>query len=326
MKRSSPFGGRNDRPVRPEESNDDFFEHSEDSDDADVPEEVVRGRESRGSGAAQSTAKKPRRDKHAPVEVSSKKRPPRFQVVVPVPRVVHRGASPCFIQTRSCRCLACVLAHLADPRFEETSGKYNASNFRNVYKFLDHEATRQSAEEVATAAWMKNEREARAKVRRFVSEIVPHTVLAPLAERPVPGCLGIYITATYQCRDGRHCDDGHVAHVDVMVLLCVCCAGKEGVLLVQARQKGAGAGREVQAAGSERARGCGQVPGQETRKKCVKRQEILAVGAAAAVSRRRMTGYSPFFRFCASMPRKGGYRVRRGFSRGCRCGQAARAR
>ena len=78
-----------------------FLENSDSSSD-DEPEEVFHSRGAAQSGrdgddqpqmyASGGKMGKKRRDKHAPAEVSSKRRPSFLQNVVPVPKIIRRGA------------------------------------------------------------------------------------------------------------------------------------------------------------------------------------------------------------------------------------------
>lgn len=76
-----------------------FLENSDSSSD-DEPEEVFHSRGASQSGqdddqpqmyASGGKMGKKRRDKHAPAEVSSKRRPSFLQNVVPVPKIIRRG-------------------------------------------------------------------------------------------------------------------------------------------------------------------------------------------------------------------------------------------
>ena len=61
-------------------------------------------------------------------------------------------------------CLAFPHPHVADPRFEPTSGKLNPHMFKQSFGFVDHEAVRASKEEGALVAWRKQERDKVSKV------------------------------------------------------------------------------------------------------------------------------------------------------------------
>lgn len=89
-------------------------ESSEDEEDEDSDNENIEDNDEFISLEEKPKRKLKRLSKHAPQEVSAKKPVPRFREVVEVPKIVRR-----------------------DPRFESLSGKFDDTQFRKNYRFLN---------------------------------------------------------------------------------------------------------------------------------------------------------------------------------------------
>lgn len=153
-------------PTAPSHDDEFFLDASDDDDDED--EAVPYHSDSKQPSKHQRTLQHKsgpgtgKRDKHAPAEMSSKRRPPLLQTVVDVPKVVRRGE--CALSMELYLVIELSACWLPDPRFEETSGRLKEQSFRTAYNFLDDSRLKPSAGTTALTEWHRSERERREKV------------------------------------------------------------------------------------------------------------------------------------------------------------------